>query len=74
MKAEIDRKDKVSFKYQWRENIKPLLMFMIVGAALVAGMRLAEIAWPETAAKVMICFANDLNNIEACKSFKNDSQ
>lgn len=66
-------KEKMNFKYQWEENIKPLIMFTVIGAALIVGMRLAEIAWPETAAKVVICFADDINNVGACKPFKNSN-
>ena len=56
-------------KDHWKENIKPVIGIIFLGSLLVVGMRLAEMAWPEKAAKVYICFDGG-EGIEACKIFK----
>lgn len=58
-------------KHHWRENVKPMLMFIFAGALIVLGMRLMETAWPEKAAKVYICFVTD-KDVEACERFHSD--
>lgn len=60
-------KDKI--KYHWNENIKPALVIMVVGALLIVGMRLMEIAWPEESSKVLICFTTDIGVTEQCDPF-----
>jgi len=60
----------MNIKYQWEENIKPLILFIIVGMAIVVGMRIMEAAWPETKPKLFICVADDLGKVSACKDFE----
>lgn len=60
---------KEKIKYHWDENIKPALGIIFIGALLIVGMRLAEIAWPEKAARVYICFDGG-DGIEECQIFK----
>ena len=57
------------FKYHWLENIKTFIGIMIIGAVLILGMRLMEMAWPATAQKVFICFSSDTGKVEQCKVF-----
>lgn len=61
---------KNKIKHHWNENIRPALGIMLLGALLIVGMRLAEMAWPETAAKAVICFASDIGVVESCDFFK----
>ena len=57
------------FKYHWLENVKPFIGVMIIGVALILGMRIMEMAWPATAQKVFICFSSDTGKVEQCKAF-----
>lgn len=57
------------FKHHWKENIKPALAMMLIGALMICGMRLADIAWPEKSAKLVICFASDIGRVQACEPF-----
>ena len=46
-----------------------MIVFAAAGAAMVFSMRVAEIVWPEPAAKLLICLADDIGTVEQCKVF-----
>ena len=47
-----------------------MVVFAAAGIAMIVGMRMAEIVWPEPAAKLLICLADDVGTVEQCKVFK----
>jgi len=59
-------------KHQWDENIKPMIMFVLVGVMITIGMRLTEIVWQKESAKVIVCLASEIGKIDTCKPFEKD--
>ena len=65
-------KDKL--KYYWEEYVKSAMLFILVGALMVVGIRLMETIWEKPRTKVLICIASDLGKIDACSVFKNSKK
>ena len=59
-------------KYHWKENIRPALYIITLGILLIIGMRIGDIIWPETATKVIVCLASEIDKIEECRTLKNE--
>lgn len=54
------------------EKIKEAVLacgyFIVIGALVMAGMRVAEWLIPKPEAKVLFCMAADIDNASACKT------
>lgn len=42
--------------------------YLLLGASVMAGMRLVEWAVPRPATKILICMVDDTGTVEVCKS------
>lgn len=55
---------------KWRETTKTVFGILAIGAIAGAGMRLAEWAIPKPESRVVICWANELDQVEICRSLQ----
>ena len=49
----------LNWKYQWDENIKPLIFFFLAGCFVAAGFRVAEWVIPAKPVEYRICVQDD---------------
>ena len=59
-------------KHWWDENIKPMIMFVLIGVMITTGMRIASMAWKKESTQVIVCRASEIGKIDACKPFETD--
>lgn len=50
-----------------KETIKSVLTIIAAGSLIVVGFRIAEWVIPAPDTRVVICFANELDQVEICK-------
>ena len=52
------------------EHFKSVAQILLVGALIVVGMRAAEWVIPQPEMRVVMCFANEIDQVEVCNSLK----
>jgi RsiW-degrading membrane proteinase PrsW (M82 family) len=58
-----------SFRYHWKENIKPLIIFFLAGALVAAGFATAEWLIPKKPVEYRIC-VQDAGGDYMCEVYK----
>lgn len=53
-----------------KERLIAIAQIIGIGALIVAGMRAAEWVIPQPEERVLICFANELDQVQICRTIK----